>query len=37
MKLENKAMLSKNANNKKCAPNFVFINEKKNQEDSDDF
>ena len=30
-------MLSKNANNKKCASKFVFFNEKKNQKDSDDF
>ena len=30
-------MLSKNANNKKCAPKLVFFNEKKNQKDSDDF
>ena len=30
-------ILSKNVNNKKCAPKFVFFNEKKNQKDSDDF
>ena len=29
-------MLSKNVNNKKCAPKFVFFNDK-NQKDSDDF
>ena len=32
-----KLMLSKNVNNKKCAPKFVFFNEKWNQKDSDDF
>ena len=30
-------ILSKNANNKKCAPKLVFFNEKKNEKDSDDF
>ena len=30
-------MLSKNANDKKCAPKFVFFNEKENQKDSVDF
>ena len=30
-------MLSKNANNKRCAPEFVFFNDKKVQKDSDDF
>ena len=30
-------MLSKNGNNKKCAPKFVFFNEKKIEKDSDDF
>ena len=30
-------MLSKNVNNKKIVPKFVFFNEKKNQKDSDDF
>ena len=30
-----KLMLSKNVNNKKCAPKFIFFNEKK--EDLDDF
>ena len=30
-------MLSKNANNKKCATNFLFFNEKKIQKDSNDF
>ena len=29
-------ILSKNDNNKKCAPNLVFFN-KKNEKDSDDF
>ena len=27
--LENKVMLSKNVNNKKCAPKFIFFNVKK--------
>ena len=31
-----KMMLSKNVNNKKCAPKLVFFNEK-NEKDSDDF
>ena len=39
--LENKGisklMSSKNVNNKKCAPKFIFFNEKKNQKDSNDF
>ena len=30
-------MLSKNVNNKKCASKFVFLNEKKIQNDRDDF
>ena len=30
-------ILSKNVNNKKCAPKLVFFNEKKNVKDSDDF
>jgi hypothetical protein len=30
-------MLSTNVNNKKCAPKFIFFNEKKNQKDLDDF
>ena len=30
-------ILSKNANNKKCASKFVFFNEKKIEKDSDDF
>ena len=32
-------MLSKNANNKKCAPKVtvLFFNEKRNEKDSDDF
>ena len=29
-------MLSKNVNNKQCAPKFVFFNEKKNQKYLDD-
>ena len=29
-------ILSKNVNNEKCAPKFIFFNEK-NQKDSDDF
>ena len=29
-------MLSKNVNNKKCAPKLIFFNEKK-EKDSDDF
>ena len=28
-------MLSKNVNNKKCAPNLIFFNEKKIEKDSD--
>ena len=32
-----KLILSKNANNKKCASKFVFFNEKKNEKDLDDF
>ena len=32
-----KLSLSKNGNNKKCAPKLVFFNEKKNEKDSDDF
>ena len=30
-------MLSKNVNNKKCAPKLIFFNEKKNEKDWDDF
>ena len=30
-------MLSKNANNKKCAPKFIFLDEKTIQKDFDDF
>ena len=30
-------MLSKNVNNKKCAPKLVFFNEKKIEKDSDEF
>ena len=30
-------ILSKNVNNKKCAPNLVFFNEKKIEKDLDDF
>ena len=30
-------MLSKNVNNKKCAPKFKFFKEKKIEKDSDDF
>ena len=30
-------MLSKNVNNKKCAPKLIFFNEKKNEKDSDNF
>jgi hypothetical protein len=30
-------MLSKNVNNKKCAPKLVFFNEKKIEKGSDDF
>ena len=30
-------MLSKNVNNKKCAPQLVFFNEKKIEKYSDDF
>ena len=29
--------LSKNANNKKCAPKLIFFNEKKIEKDSDNF
>ena len=36
-KLNWKLGLSKNVGNKKCAPEFVFFNEKNIQEDSDDF
>ena len=32
-----KLILSKNINNKKCAPELVFFNEKKIEKDSDDF
>ena len=31
-KVIQKLMLSKNVNNKKCAPKLVFFNEKKNKE-----
>ena len=30
-------MLTKNVNNKKCAPKLIFFNEKKNEKDSDNF
>ena len=30
-------MLTKNVNNKKCAPKLVFFNEKKIEKDSDDY
>ena len=30
-------ILSKNVNNKKCAPKLVFFNEKKFEKDSNDF
>ena len=30
-------MLSKNVNNKKCAPKLIFFNEKKIEKDSDNF
>ena len=30
-------ILSKNVNNKKCAPKLVFFNERKIEKDSDDF
>jgi len=30
-------MLSKNVNNKKCAPKLIFLNEKKIGKDSDNF
>ena len=30
-------MLSKNVNNKKCAPKLILFNEKKIEKDSDDF
>ena len=30
-------MLSKNVNNKKCAPKVIFFNEKKIEKDSDEF
>ena len=33
----NKVILSKNVNIKNCTPKLVFFNEKKNQNDSDDF
>ena len=36
-KVVKKLILSKNANNKKCASKFVFFNEKKIEKDSDDF
>ena len=36
-KVFKKLMLSKNVNNKKCAPKLVFFNEKKIEKDSDDF
>ena len=32
-----KMILSNNVNNKKCAPKFVFFNEKEIEKDSDDF
>ena len=36
-KVVKKLILSKNANNKRCASKFVFFNEKKIENDSDDF
>ena len=36
-KVIEKLMLSKNVNNKKCAPKFIFFNEKKIEKDSDNF
>ena len=30
-------ILSKYVNNKKCAPELIFFNEKKNEKDSDNF
>ena len=30
-------MLSKNVNNKKCAPKLIFFNEKKKEKDCNDF
>ena len=36
-KVFKKLMLSKNLNNKKCAPKLIFFNEKKIEKDSDDF
>ena len=32
-----KFMLSKNVNNKKCAPKLILFNEKKNEKDWDNF
>ena len=32
-----KIILSKNVNNKKCAPKLIFFNEKKIEKDSDNF
>ena len=36
-KVIEKLMLSKNVNNKKCAPKLIFFNEKKIEKDSDEF
>ena len=36
-KVIQKLMLSKNVNNKKCAPKLIFFNEKKIEKDSDNF
>ena len=35
--LESKLMLSKYVNNKKCAPELIFFNEKENEKDLDNF
>ena len=34
---KNQHKLSKNVDNKKCAPKFIFFNEKKIEKDSDNF
>ena len=36
-KVIKKLMLSKNVNNKKCAPKLIFFNEKKIEKDFDNF
>ena len=36
-KVIQKLMLSKNVNNKKCAPKLIFFNEKKIEKDPDNF